>query len=66
MRLGDLRLLVRQDFRYIAGLLTNVYAVAVYPVLGIWAGDGLMAGPMFGVASRPIMIFTLGDTDGCP
>lgn len=57
---GDLRLRPRRDFRSIAGLVTIVYALAVYPVLGIWAGHGLMAGPMFGVAPCPATIFTLG------
>ena len=60
IRPGDLRLQFGQDFRSIAGLVTIVYALAVYPVLGIWAGHGLMAGPMFGLAPCPTTIFTLG------
>ena len=60
IRPGDLRLQFGQDFRSIAGLVTIVYALAVYPVLGIWAGHGLMAGPMFGVAPCPTTIFTIG------
>lgn len=57
---GDLRLRPSWNFRSIAGLMTIVYAVAVYPVLGIWAGHGLMAGPMFAVVPCPTTIFTLG------
>ena len=57
---GNLRLHLGHDFRSIAGLVTIVYALAIYPVLGIWAGHGLMAGPMFGVAPCPTTIFTIG------
>lgn len=60
IRPGDLRLQVGKDFRSIAGLLAIIYALAIYPVLGIWAGHGLMAGPMFGVAPCPTTIFTIG------
>lgn len=60
LRPGDLHLRLGQDFRSVAGLVTIGYAVVVYPVLGIWAGHGLMAGPMFGVAPCPTTIFTLG------
>jgi hypothetical protein len=60
IRPGDLRLHLGQDFRSVAGLVTIVYALAVYPVLGKWAGHGLMAGPMFGVAPCPTTIFTIG------
>jgi hypothetical protein len=60
IRPGDLRLQFGQDFRSIAGLVTIVYALAIYPVLGMWAGHGLMAGPMFGVAPCPTTIFTIG------
>ncbi|TCM78082.1 DUF6064 family protein [Rhodovulum steppense] len=57
---GDLRLRRRWGFRFVAGLMTIVYALAIYPVLGLWAGHGLMAGPMFGVAPCPTTIFTIG------
>lgn len=60
MRPGDLRLRFRRDFRSITGVLTVVYALAVYPVLGILAGHQWMAGPIFGVAPCPTTIFTLG------
>jgi Family of unknown function (DUF6064) len=60
IRPGDLRLHLGQDFRSVAGLVTIVYALAIYPVMGIWAGHGLMAGPMFGVAPCPTTIFTIG------
>ncbi|MFN3844235.1 MAG: DUF6064 family protein [Paracoccaceae bacterium] len=57
---GDLRLSLRRDLQSVVGLMTIVYALAIYPVLGVWAGHGLMAGPMFGVAPCPTTIFTLG------
>lgn len=60
IRPGDLRLELEHDLPSIAGLVTIAYALAIYPVLGIWAGHGLMAGPMFGVAPCPTTIFTLG------
>jgi hypothetical protein len=49
-----------RDFRSIAGMAFIVYVVVLYPMLGIWAGHGLMAGPMFGVAPCPTVIFTIG------
>ncbi len=60
MQPGDLRLHLNRGFRSIAGMITIIYAVVVYPILGIWAGHGAMAGPMFGVAPCPTTIFTLG------
>jgi hypothetical protein len=60
IRPGDLHLRFEQDARSIAGLITLVYALAIYPVLGIWAGHGGMAGPVFGVAPCPTTIFTIG------
>ncbi len=59
-RPGDLQLRLGRDFRSIAGLATRVYAPAIYPVLRIWAGHGLMNGPMFGVAPCPTKISTIG------
>jgi hypothetical protein len=60
IRPGDLRLQIGQDVRSYAGLVTIVYALAIYPALGIWAGHGWMAGPMFGVAPCPTTLFTIG------
>ena len=60
IRPADLCLQLGRGFRSVAGLVTIIYAAAVYPVLGIWAGHGLMAGPMFGVAPCPLTIFTIG------
>lgn len=48
------------DLRSIAGFALIIYAMLIYPVLGISAGHGLMAGPMFGVAPCPTTIFTIG------
>lgn len=40
------------------GLL--VYALAVYPAIGAFAGHGYPASPLFGVAPCPTTIFTIG------
>lgn len=60
VRPGDLRLQTGRDFRSATGLASILYAVAIYPILGIWAGHGGMAGPMFGVAPCPTTILTIG------
>ena len=52
--------LIGWNFRSIAGAAFIIYAMLIYPILGIWAGHGLMAGPMFGVAPCPTTIFTIG------
>lgn len=57
---GDLRLQPDRSFRTAVGLGVGVYAVAIYPALGFWAGHGGMAGPMFGVAPCPTTMFTIG------
>ncbi len=57
---GDLRLAAAPTLRWVLGMAAIIYAMAIYPVLGIWAGHGGMAGPMFGVAPCPTTIFTLG------
>jgi Family of unknown function (DUF6064) len=49
-----------RDIRSVAGFGFIVYASLIYPALGLWAGHGLMAGPMFGVAPCPTTIFTIG------
>jgi Family of unknown function (DUF6064) len=51
---------IARDFRTTAGLTFNAFALAIYPALGFWAGHGLMAGPIFGVAPCPTTIFTIG------
>lgn len=60
IRPGDIRLSAALILQSILGLAAIVYAMAVYPVLGIWAEHGGMAGPMFGVAPCPTTIYTLG------
>lgn len=60
IRPGDLQLGAGRNLRSLAGLLILFYAVVIYPLLGIRAGHGWMAGPMFGVAPCPTTIFTLG------
>jgi Family of unknown function (DUF6064) len=49
-----------RSLRSIAGATFIIYAMFVYPILGLWAGHGLMKGPMFGVAPCPTIIFTIG------
>lgn len=56
----DLRFEIGRDLRSLAGFAVIVYAMLLYPILGHWAGHGLMAGPMFGVAPCPTTIFTIG------
>jgi Family of unknown function (DUF6064) len=51
---------VERNVRSAAGLCLIAYALLIYPILGIFAGHGLMAGPMFGVAPCPTTIFTIG------
>jgi hypothetical protein len=51
---------VRRDFRSVFGIAFIIYAMAIYPILGIKAGHGLMLGPMLGVAPCPTTIFTIG------
>jgi Family of unknown function (DUF6064) len=55
-----LRFEIGRDFRSLTGLAAILYAMLIYPILGIQAGHGLMAGPMFGVAPCPTAIFTIG------
>ena len=52
--------LIGRDFRSIAAYAFIIYAMLIYPILGIRAGHGLLAGPMFGVAPCPTTIFTIG------
>lgn len=49
-----------RDFRSVAGFAFIGYALLFYPALGLRAGHGLIAGPMFGVAPCPATIFTIG------
>jgi hypothetical protein len=51
---------VKPDVRLASGLSLIAYALLLYPILGLWAGRGLMKGPMFGVAPCPTTIFTIG------
>lgn len=60
LRPGNLRFELAADMPSVAGLTTIAYAVVVYPILGLWAGHGWDAGPMFGVAPCPTTIFTIG------
>lgn len=43
-----------------AGVVLILYAMAVYPLIGVTLGHGYPKSPMFGVAPCPTTIFTLG------
>jgi Family of unknown function (DUF6064) len=58
--LADLRFEFGRNCRSIAGATIIIYAMVIYPILGLLAGHGLLAGPMFGVAPCPTTIFTIG------
>jgi Family of unknown function (DUF6064) len=60
MSAKKLQFVLELNVRSAAGILLVVYALLIYPILGIIAGHGLMAGPMFGVAPCPTTIFTIG------
>ncbi len=55
-----LRFEIGREWRTAWGAVFVIYALAIYPLIGIWAGHGLMKGPIFGVAPCPTTIFTLG------
>ncbi len=57
---AGLRFEAGRDLRTLLGAGFITYAMVVYPIFGIWAGHGLMKGPMFGVAPCPTTIFTIG------
>jgi hypothetical protein len=57
---NDVRFHVGADFRSTLGITFIAYALLIYPAIGVWAGHGLMAGPMFGVTPCPTTIFTIG------
>jgi Family of unknown function (DUF6064) len=60
MSANKLEFVLALNVRSAAGIALIVYALLIYPILGIFAGHGLMAGPMFGVAPCPTTIFTIG------
>jgi hypothetical protein len=49
-----------RSWRVLIGAAFTIYAVAIYPLLGIVAGHGFLDGPLFGVAPCPTTIFTFG------
>jgi Family of unknown function (DUF6064) len=60
MSAKKLEFVVEPNLRSTAGIAIIVFALLIYPILGIIAGHGFMAGPMFGVAPCPTTIFTIG------
>ena len=42
------------------GFLLILYALIIYPIIGILNGHGFPGGPIFGVAPCPVCIFTFG------
>ena len=57
---NHIRFEIGRDLRSFSGVAVIAYAMLIYPVLGLLAGHGFLAGPMFGVASCPTTIFTIG------
>jgi Family of unknown function (DUF6064) len=56
----SLRIQIHRDLRAGAAIVILAYSMIVYEALGLAAGHGLMAGPLFGVAPCPTAIFTIG------
>lgn len=50
----------RKDAYGLAGALLILYALAIYPALGVLFGHGYPYAPLFGVAPCPTAIFTFG------
>ena len=50
----------RSRRRSLSGAVMIVYAMAVYPLIGVLAGERYPAMPLFGVAPCPLLIFTFG------
>jgi hypothetical protein len=57
---GRLRFGAPLGWRAIIGVVFIVYAMVIYPILGIVSGHSLLDGPLFGVAPCPTTIFTFG------
>ena len=57
---GRLRFGATLGWRAIIGAVFIVYAMVIYPILGIASGHGLLDGPLFGAAPCPTTIFTFG------
>lgn len=49
-----------RSVRTAAAITCIIYAMLIYPVLGLLAGHGFTNGPTFGVAPCPTTIFTIG------
>jgi Family of unknown function (DUF6064) len=54
------RIAAAKDARTWFGLSLAAYALAIYPVLGRFAGHSYPAVPVFGIAPCPTAIFTIG------
>ena len=50
----------RSRIRSVVGLVLVVYSTIAYPLIGLMAGEGYPAMPLFGVAPCPLLIFTFG------
>ena len=50
----------RSLLRTIAGGAMILYALIFYPLIGLFAGEGYPAMPLFGAAPCPLLIFTFG------
>ena len=60
IRTPDLRFEIEGNWRSFAAMALIAYAMLLYEALALWAGHGLMQGPIFGVAPCPTTIFTAG------
>ena len=60
IRPPNLRFEIKGNWRSFAAMALIAYAMLLYETLALWAGHGLMQGPIFGVAPCPTTIFTAG------
>lgn len=60
VRSPGLRFCAGRDRVALAGLVLAVFALALYPLLGVMAGQRWPAVPAFGVAPCPTTIYTIG------
>lgn len=57
---ADVQFVAAADARSLLGAAMLAYALIIYEIAGYYAGHGLLAGPLFGVAPCPTTIFTIG------
>ena len=57
---GDLTFEFRRDIASAAGVTFMIFAMVIYPLLGMASGHSWPQAAMFGVAPSPMVVFTLG------